>query len=420
MSMGKEHSRVPSEYAEVLKKRGFNLVERIGQGAYGSVYRATQESLGKRSVAVKFFDRPYMKDAANRKRFEREGPLMARVEHPSIPYVVTTGTVDRSGDKIPYMVMQFVRGESLEQQIRKRKKFEPSFAVKTMTAVLSALACAHESKVVHRDVKPDNIITGANSTYLIDFSIGICLEYQPGLTRLTGQGHRVGTTEYASPEQLKDAADVDHRTDIYSAGVVLFEMLAGNSRIDVSEIAGQLPNTPIGLRTIISKACDQDRERRYPSALEFRKALEEFSGGLVWQALEPMLSLCPYPLCDGANWSQTGYLRGPNIQDSTANVCCEHCGTKYIKNCPGCKKPLPSNIRQLLSKTNKHDPDMTEAHCGHCGTVLYKTIKCMSCGSFLKRVNIGKDTQKNGCSKNCKNNRETTPVTYSADDDIPF
>lgn len=204
----------PAEYIDSLEKRGFSLEEWVGGGAYGNVYRASQSRL-RRSVAIKFFDNPFIRGDANRKRFNREAPLLARVEHPAVPYVITTGVVAmRDGGEIPYTVMQFITGPSLRKRLDTGEPLEPSRLYRIMSSILTALDSAHKHEVVHRDVKPDNIIVSEHGTFLIDFSIGIVLSPEPGLTRATNAGERVGTPEYAAPEQRIDASSVNHLADI--------------------------------------------------------------------------------------------------------------------------------------------------------------------------------------------------------------
>lgn len=319
--------------------------------------------------------------------------------------------------------MQLVRGEPLDKILQKKKRLETRHAAQVAKDILSPLIYAHQNKVIHRDVKPDNIIIGNDITYLIDFSIGICLEYKPGLTRASNRGQGVGTAEYSSPEQLSDSSSVDHRTDIFSVGIILFEMLAGHCKIDLEKLDSQLSGVPEELKAIIRKACARDRDNRFGDALAFRKSLDEFCNSGDWITREPTTAICPTPGCPGSAWSSRDFLRGPRVIDSTVSNCCENCGAKLIKSCPKCRGPLPSNIRELVVKSGKGGPDNIRAYCGGCGALIHETPTCKTCGSLLQVSDLNKDTKAFGCSKRCKR-RQTTSIPPQPEsdshDDIPF
>lgn len=407
--------RAPAEYVDALRKRKFEIDDFIGNGAYGYVWRAIQLSLN-RPVAIKFFDGIGMRDESNRKRFERERLLLARLDHPAIPYILTDGALFRGKEEIPYIVMQFISGTKLSDIIDRQRKLEVGDAIRITQNILSALACAHRGNVVHRDVAPDNIIVSEQVTYLFDFSIGICTEHVPGLTRTTDPGERVGRSAYASPEQMVDSSSVDHRTDIYSAGVVLYELLTGHPRIKTNLIDQDLSHVPVELRTAIRTACAPKRDERFPNAEAFIDALQRLSVALTTLSGEPTLSLCPNWKCPGAHWSERGYFRGPRINDECADPYCNACGTRYIKNCRACRSPLPLNLKQLVVTSHKSDRDATEAHCSRCGELIFQTPACATCRSFLTLPDMGTDTKTNGCSK-C---RAPQPSPYGDDDGIPF
>jgi serine/threonine protein kinase len=413
------------EYVQALLKRGFVLKERIGGGAYGTVYKAEQTSL-RRAVAVKFFDNPFTRDDANRKRFEREGPLLARVQHPSIPYVILTGTVLRQldGIAVPYTVMQYISGPPLDRRLV-RGAIELPLVYRIMRDVLSALECAHQQGVIHRDVKPDNIILSDFGNYLLDFSIGICVTHEPGLTRATNTGAQVGTTNYAAPEQLVDASAVDSRADIYSAGVVLAEMLGARPRLKLENIDTEIAHAPSALRKIVRTAAAELPTGRYQRASDFLLALEGVIGPSIAEVLDAQIVLCPNSRCSGGKWSNGSgnYYWGPKVGTPTTLRFCEHCGTEYLRGCPKCQRPLPANIANLVVKGAKSERDALEAHCAQCGGLIFQTPTCAKCRSYLTDKDIGTDTSESGCAK-C---RRRAPVTtygratkYASDDDIPF
>jgi serine/threonine protein kinase len=413
------------EYVQALSKRGFVLKERIGGGAYGTVYKAEQTSL-RRAVAVKFFDNPFTRDDANRKRFEREGPLLARVQHPSIPYVILTGTVVRQldGGAVPYTVMQYISGPPLDRRLA-RGAIELPMVYRIMRDVLSALECAHQQGVIHRDVKPDNIILSDLGNYLLDFSIGICVAREPGLTRATNAGAQVGTTNYAAPEQLVDASAVDCRADIYSAGVVLAEMLGARPRLKWDTLDAEMAHVPSALRKIARVATSELPADRYQRASDFLVALEGVIGPTIAKVLDAQVVLCPKPGCPGGKWSNgTGnYFWGPKVGAPTTSEFCEHCGAEYLRGCPKCQRPLPANIADLVVKEAKSERDALEAHCAQCGGLIFQTPTCAKCRSYLTDKDIGADTSKSGCEK-CRRRARVTGysrTTKSAsDDDIPF
>lgn len=414
-----------TDYVQALSKRGFALKERIGGGAYGTVYKAEQTSL-RRTVAVKFFDNPFTRDDANRKRFEREGPLLARVQHPSIPYVILTGTVIRQldGSPVPYTVMQYISGPPLDRRLA-RGAIELPLVYRIMRDVLSALECAHQQGVIHRDVKPDNIILSDFGNYLLDFSIGICVAREPGLTRATNVGAQVGTTNYAAPEQLVDASAVDSRADIYSAGVVLAEMLGARPRLKLDTIDDELAHASSALRKIVRTAAAEAPTDRYQRASDFLVALDGVIGPTIAEVLEAQIVLCPNPGCPGGKWSNGSgnYFWGPKIGAPTTSRFCEHCGTEYLRGCPKCQRALPANIANLVAKEAKSERDALEAHCAQCGGLIFQTPTCAKCRSYLTEKDMGTDTSISGCAK-C---RRRVPVAgYSrmtksgSDDDIPF
>lgn len=404
--------RAPADYIETLRKRNFEIDIFLGKGAYGEVWRAMQQSLN-RPVAVKFFDHLNPSDESNRKRFDRERLLLARLDHPAIPYILTDGTIRRGKTEVPYIIMQLIRGQSLSHTIARKRRLDTEKAIEVTQQLLSALAYAHSEHVIHRDIAPDNIIIRSQSAALIDFSIGICTEQSPGLTRTTDPGVVIGRTEYSSPEQLADSSSVDNRTDIYSLGVVLFEMLAGHPRINHDLIDQDLGHLPLELRNIIKTACAPERDNRYLNAESFSESLKRIAGQTLLLSSEPVLSLCPNPLCNDAYWSERGYFRGPKVE-TCSDTCCRSCGATLVKTCRKCRAPLPPNLEDLVRTPTKRR-DMTEAHCSRCGDLIFRTPTCATCLSFLKRADMHADTKSNGCSK-CQRLPEANPD----DDGIPF
>jgi serine/threonine protein kinase len=416
----------PPAYVTALKQRGFMLGDLEGAGGYGSVYRAEQASLA-RPVAVKFFDRPHPDLDEQTKRHAREAKLLARVSHPGIPYVITTGKVASQGTSIPYTVMEFVEGISLDELITASGgALEIARAAEIIEGVLSALEAAHASAVVHRDVKPDNIIVGSFGIYLIDFSIGFCMAPGvPGFTRITHTGSELGTWDYAAPEQHARPGAVDARADLYSTGIVLFEAITGHTptaeRLD-SQLLGILDPD---VRTVLGRALRSDRDERYASAREFREALSPFLGRAYLDLEHPTLSLCPNTRCGGAVYSDRGYFRGPRLHQ-TRDQFCDTCGTQHERGCRKCGRPFQANLADLIISRSKGE-DARSAFCGRCGGLIFENPTCKSCGSFLLSSDMGSDTSTSGCGK-CRHKPEPASLAVTSllggapapDDDIPF
>ncbi|ATB32668.1 serine/threonine protein kinase [Melittangium boletus] len=379
---------IPAGYVSHFEKRGFVLEGRLGSGASGNVFRATQRSLG-RTVAIKICDHPHgRQNTGIRKRFEREAQILAKLTHPSIPYVITNGQLPTTQDaSIPYTVLQFIDGSNLESLLKTQHRLKPRSAVQYMAQVLSALDCAHKQQIVHRDVKPSNILVlPSGHCYLIDFSIGVALEPSPGLTRITGDGRSPATADYASPEQIA-GKKVDSRTDVYSAGVVLFEMLTGHFRVKPDLLDEQLRQVPAVLRTAIRRACHPKPGERFQSADEFRQTLLRFEANPVEQAqARPTTALCVNHLCPDAQWLYgergTQYYKGPRIIEESVASYCSKCGKDLEYPCQKCGHPFEG-----------------DQFCAVCGNEMYSIPACGRCGALLARSEIGTDTEKNGCSQ---------------------
>lgn len=171
---------LPSEYVKHLERQGFVLSELLGQGLSGSVYSAIQPRLN-RKVAVKFFDSAFVRDdEAMLKRFVREAKLLARFQHQGLPYVLTEGAVQAEHGQAPYFVMEYIEGDSLCHALRNRLLGQTA-ALDYAIQILGALGYAHSHKIVHRDVKPANImIDHRGRAFLIDFSIGVSFHARQG------------------------------------------------------------------------------------------------------------------------------------------------------------------------------------------------------------------------------------------------
>ena len=273
----------------------YRIVRLIGDGGMGTVYEANHEIL-ETTVALKFLHSELAKRAGLGSRFLQEARVSARIRSPHVTHVTD---VDQTADGSPYLVMELLHGEPLQQAMDRRGKLPPEQAVDFALQILSGLESAHAIGVVHRDLKPDNVFivpaTGGPLLKLIDFGIAklrASTAFQKGLTRA---GVIMGTPEYMAPEQLFSAESVDHRADLYSLGVILFEMLSGRRPADgddveiivaavvsgnVRHLAALEPGLAPGLVAVVERALQPDREARFATALEMRLALAPFAGAL--------------------------------------------------------------------------------------------------------------------------------------------
>lgn len=334
-----------------------------------------------------------------RKRFSREAKLLARFQHRCLPYVLTEGVVHASQWEAPYFVMEYIEGHTLQELLQRDQRLEQEVAIDYVTQVLDALGYAHTHKIVHRDVKPANVVVDQrNRCFLIDFSIGVSFLPNPGMTRATKSGDLLGTTAYSSPEQLQDASKVDSRTDIYSAGIVLLEMLTG--RPERTNIPRALSGFPRSIVTAVDTACATDPNERFKTAEEFIRALGG-SRHIRAPNLSPALAICTSPKCPDANWSQRGFYRGPNVIGETTDSFCTACGGQLTYQCPSCGIQVENT-----------------PYCGNCGAQIYRIPECQECGSWLTREFM--DTGgANGCLK-CRKKESASPSFSDFDDDIPF
>jgi serine/threonine-protein kinase len=193
----------------------------------GSVWAAADMGLHTQ-VAVKFLSQALLTDANTRARFEREGRLSAKIQSPHLVHVYDQGALE---DGTPYIVMEWLEGESLKEMLAREHRLPPRQAVSVVVQICKALQKAHDLGVIHRDVKPDNIfVLGGTSDIavkLLDFGVAKATGMAQDSV-VTGQQETLGTPSYMSPEQLRHAAKVDYRTDLWSVGVLAYILLLGD------------------------------------------------------------------------------------------------------------------------------------------------------------------------------------------------
>jgi tRNA A-37 threonylcarbamoyl transferase component Bud32 len=250
------------------------IIELIGQGGMGFVYKARQPKLD-RHVALKILPERLAEDAAFRERFAREGRVLASLNHPNIVTVYDFG----EANGFFYLMMEFVDGVNLRQAMN-AGRFTPGEALKVVPHICDALQFAHGEGVLHRDIKPANILLDSKGRVKIaDFGIAeIVGESKPGTT-LTGSGYALGTPHYMAPEQIEKPNEVDHRADIYSLGVVFYELLTGELPLGRFALPSEKSPVSDSVDDIVLRALAKERERRQQSADELKTEVEGATRG---------------------------------------------------------------------------------------------------------------------------------------------
>ena len=249
----------------------YEVIELIGRGGMGAVYKARQPTLD-RLVAIKVL--PVIRDELGVDfvaRFRNEARLMARMNHPGIVHVYDFGELPGG---MCFFVMEFVAGTDVARMVKANGKLPPEHAASITAEVCAALHYAHEAGVVHRDIKPANILVSTDGQVKVaDF--GLAKGHDPAAGGVTGTGLTLGTPDYAAPESLISGMLVDHRADLYGVGVMLYNMLTG----DVPRGVFKPVSKQVGARTsfddIIRKAMSADREHRYQTAVAMKTAVQQ-------------------------------------------------------------------------------------------------------------------------------------------------
>src|SRR5215467_9142320 len=201
----------------------YRVIEYVGSGGFGSVFKAEDTTSPGRIVAIKELHKKHTRNASIKQRFFQEAVAMARLDHPNLPRLYTFG----EDNGCYYLVMEFLSGKLLSDEINKRGSLPPDLATSITCQVLEALGYAHKSGIIHRDLKPDNIMLLEPQSELrikvLDFGIARMV----GGENLTVTGEGFGTPAYMSPERITGTQGNDPRIDIYSVGIILYEMLTG-------------------------------------------------------------------------------------------------------------------------------------------------------------------------------------------------
>ncbi len=294
----------------------YELIRELGSGGMGTVFLARDTRLGRR-VAIKFL---HTTDPDVTRRFIREAQATALCSHENIVIIYEVGEFQGS----PYMVLEFLQGQPLNKLVKGSQRLPPARAVELMVPVVRALACAHERKIVHRDLKPDNVIvTDSGGIKVLDFGIAKVLQgggespvdvdidveessshgaaASSGAdggrdkAELTRHGAIMGTMPYMSPEQWGIGVEIDHRTDIWAVGIMLFRMLAGKHPLDplygpqlmvtaqldepMPRLGDLAPDVPPDLAAVVDRCLYKPKDQRFPDAASLLRALEPFLPG---------------------------------------------------------------------------------------------------------------------------------------------
>jgi tRNA A-37 threonylcarbamoyl transferase component Bud32 len=263
----------------------YRLEAKIGSGGMSTVYRALDETL-QRQVAIKLMNREVSSDSDQLERFRREARAVAQLSHPHIVGVIDTGEDLDPTHPRPYIVFEYVEGETLKERIRRQGRLEVGEAVAYAIEIARALGAAHARHIVHRDVKPQNVlIDEEGSAKVTDFGIARTLDEEG----LTADGRVLGTTDYVSPEQAL-GQPVTGQSDLYSLGVVLYEMLCGevpfkgenqiavamkHVREEIPDIQRRRPEISAALASVIDTATAKHQEDRYANDAELIADLED-------------------------------------------------------------------------------------------------------------------------------------------------
>ena len=308
----------PPEGQEHLPRPGtrihhYELIRQLGSGGMGTVFLARDTRLGRR-VAIKFL---HTTDPDVTRRFIREAQATALCSHENIVIIYEVGEFQGS----PYMVLEFLQGQPLNKLVKGSQRLPPARAVELMVPVVRALACAHERKIVHRDLKPDNVIVtdaggikvldfgiakvlqgGAESSVDVDIDVEVSSAPAPAppdggreKAELTRHGAIMGTMPYMSPEQWGIGVEIDHRTDIWAVGIMLFRMLAGKHPLDplygpqlmvtaqldepMLRLGDLAPDVPPDLAAVVDRCLLKYKDQRFPDAASLLRALEPFLPG---------------------------------------------------------------------------------------------------------------------------------------------
>jgi tetratricopeptide (TPR) repeat protein len=284
----------------------YRIERELGGGGMSRVFLAEEVELGRR-VVIKVLP-PEMGAGVNVDRFKREIQLAARLQHPHVVPLLAAGS---RGDLL-YYTMPFIEGQSLRERLARHGELPVGEAVRILREVADALAYAHRSQVVHRDIKPDNVLLSEGHAVVTDFGVAKAVSASTGASSLTSLGVALGTPSYMAPEQAVADPNVDHRADIYALGVMAYEMLTGAPpftgspqavlAMHVTEQASPVTThrsaVSPALNAVIMRCLEKKAADRYQKADELLLHLDALltpSGGMTPTGVQPVLAAAPAP-----------------------------------------------------------------------------------------------------------------------------
>jgi len=298
----REVSDLQSRLQDALGQ-AYRVEKELGGGGMSRVFLAEEVRLG-RKVVIKVLP-PEMAAGVNVERFEREIQLAANLQHPHVVPLLTTGA---SGDLL-YYVMPFIKGESLRAKLAREGELPVGETVRTLKEVADALAYAHRNGVVHRDIKPDNVLLSEGHAVVTDFGVAKAVSASTGASSLTSLGVALGTPAYMAPEQAVADPNVDHRADIYALGAMAYEMLCGrppfsgpNAQAVLSMHVTEAPEpatrhrstVPESLNAVIMRCLEKKAADRWQKADELIPHLDALltpTGGITPTGTQPVVAI---------------------------------------------------------------------------------------------------------------------------------
>ncbi len=300
------------DLASAVLVRRYRLLRPIGEGGMGVVYEA-QDTDNQSRCAVKLLRREFVNNAAVTERFLDEAKACQRLAHPN---VVQVFDVRRAEDGTPFFVMEFLDGAPLAAYLKGGSRIPVPDAANVLHGVLSGLAAAHAAGIVHRDLKPENVVLARDTTpggsgglraKILDFGIAKVMDLAGGMGARTQTGMLLGTPAYMSPEQIRNAKEVDARSDLFACGALFYEMLSGRQAFGASnefaKLTAVLTTEPEPLERIdpslaslgafVSRALAKDRNIRFQSADEMLGALSHVMAGYQGSLRPPGASAAP-------------------------------------------------------------------------------------------------------------------------------
>jgi eukaryotic-like serine/threonine-protein kinase len=361
----------------------YRLTRQVGEGGMATVWKAEHLALHS-PVALKFLHTAGKHSSELTERFLREARVAASVRHRNVIEITDFGLTD---DGMPFMVLEYLHGQSLAQLMEHNPALDPTEAVRIVSLTLRGLAAVHDAGIVHRDLKPENIflVRDADGSFpkLLDFGVS----RRVGLSSdITQEGALIGTPDYMSPEQARGDRDIDLRTDVYSMGVILYETITGRLPFEAERmgdlirkitsderpptVAELRPDLPPDLSAVVARAMAPDREARFSDARQMRYALIDASETYGFRHTNSALisvSELPPPPADGFGSGRTSPIpraRVPSEDPTLAHLdATPSQPTALSKGTASAAHDL-GTARTMAGKEAPSDPSAPQRHRG--------------------------------------------------------